>query len=645
VPVANVQINENAAPVDVLTLQVGETAQLEASLTDRNGSPLTGRDLSWRSTASSIASVDTMGLVTGEAPGTAMVIASSEGVADTVDITVESLVTALECAVGEAGLNLAVGEAYTATAQGSPVICVNGGAGSEYVLVPFNASEGPQLLQVEVAAGGIVDAIGPPNPALFSRFGSAAAGPAVPRYQLERNDNFHQQINARAKRELTPLIRRGGLAPSYSTQSVSFDVSAVDDLVRYNVNADSACSNPIFRTGRVEAVSQHAVIVADTMNPSGGFTRAEYAAFGVAFDTLVHPVTTDNFGVPADIDENSRAVLFFTSAVNELTPANATSFVSGFFFARDLFPTVANDRFAACASSNEAEMFYLLVPDPNGEVNNNVRTKEFVRNRTVGTVAHEFQHLINASRRLYILNVGGTNWFETVWLNEGLSHIAEELLFYATTPHEPRQNVDIDDLRASEQVFGRFLDYAWSNFGRYITYLEDPNNQSLFGLEATDDDLETRGATWAFLRYAADRRGGIERTLWRDLVDSDQVGLSNLTKALGVSALDWIRAWTASVYTDDAVGTSPEYQQLSWDYRGIITSLPDRNGELLWPTFPLVVSQLADQSDGQEEYTLQGGGASFIRFGVAAQGRAAVRLTSGGVSAPSRLRLTIVRTK
>ena len=105
--------------------------------------------------------------------------------------------------------------------------------------------------------------------------------------------------------------------------------------------------------------------------------------------------------------------------------------VGGFFYGRDLFPLQAGNGFPACAGSNYAEMFYMLAPDPAGPVNGNARSTAYVRNSTLGVVGHEFQHLISASRRLYVVQgVGGTDWSEDAWLNEGLSHIAEELLFY-----------------------------------------------------------------------------------------------------------------------------------------------------------------------------------------------------------------------
>ena len=106
-----------------------------------------------------------------------------------------------------------------------------------------------------------------------------------------------------------------------------------------NTNSSSACANANIRTGRVVAISNRAIVVSDTANPANGFTTQDYQFFGAMFDTLVYPVDTLNFGDPTDIDKNQHVILFFTRAVNELTPPNQTFYVGGFFFSRDLFPT------------------------------------------------------------------------------------------------------------------------------------------------------------------------------------------------------------------------------------------------------------------------------------------------------------------
>jgi hypothetical protein len=51
--------------------------------------------------------------------------------------------------------------------------------------------------------------------------------------------------------------------------------------LQLNANAFDFCDNPSMRTGRVMAVTDKAIVVADTGNPVGGFTAEEYRSIGV----------------------------------------------------------------------------------------------------------------------------------------------------------------------------------------------------------------------------------------------------------------------------------------------------------------------------------------------------------------------------
>jgi uncharacterized protein YjdB/alpha-tubulin suppressor-like RCC1 family protein len=70
------------------TLVPQSTLQLTATVKDANGNPLSGRTLTWQSSASTVASVSNEGLVTGIGVGTATVTATSEGKNATANITV-----------------------------------------------------------------------------------------------------------------------------------------------------------------------------------------------------------------------------------------------------------------------------------------------------------------------------------------------------------------------------------------------------------------------------------------------------------------------------------------------------------------------------------------------------------------------------
>jgi hypothetical protein len=117
----------------------------------------------------------------------------------------------------------------------------------------------------------------------------------------------------------------------------------VGDKVQFNTQFASGllCSETSrdMRTGRVVTTSERAVIVTDVGNPTGGFTDDEYRAYASAFDAQVWPTVTHHFGDPHDIDQNQRVVIFFTRAVNELTPPGQDWYVGGVFAARDLIPS------------------------------------------------------------------------------------------------------------------------------------------------------------------------------------------------------------------------------------------------------------------------------------------------------------------
>ena len=151
------------------------------------------------------------------------------------------------------------------------------------------------------------------------------------------------------------------------------------------------------------------------------------------------------------------------------SPARIRSYVGGFFFSRDLFPKTATAGVDACATSNVAEMFYLLVPDPDGVVNQNVRSTDFVRTVTAGILAHEFQHLINASRHLYV-NTGNST-FEESFLDEGLAHMAEELAFYRASGLAPRQNISAATVQSSQRISDAFDTFGSANIRRYREFL------------------------------------------------------------------------------------------------------------------------------------------------------------------------------
>ncbi|HEX8362442.1 MAG TPA: hypothetical protein VF613_20145 [Longimicrobium sp.] len=576
---------------------------------------------------------------------TALAVLAAAGCADeTSDPVASELGRAfLPCALGT-GVQLAVGEALTLRGEEASVLCVQaGGEGGEYTLVPFFAtSNGLARLRVEAVGGNLRDVTGPPDP-------SKSPAGAEP----ERDQELHMSLVERMRTGVSPLLRRATtpaarLSAARASAPAAQIAAAVPDvgstisinIPRFYLDANVPICGAAYvtRQARVAAVTQRAILVNDPTNPAGGLSDAELRAFGDEFDRQIYPVDVQHFGAPTDLDQNGRVIIVFTREVNALTPRGSTGYVGGYFFGGDLFPRVATPSLGACERSNVGEIFYLLAPDPAGTINGNPRSKALVLQTAPGTIAHEFEHLINSSRRIYVNDADN---FEESWLDEALAHSAEELNFYASTGLAPRQNLDLtrlNGLQGNSAVENAFYKYMIDNMGRYLTYLQAPDSNSVIG----EDLLETRGGSWAFLRYAADRRGEGDQPFFFKLVNSRTTGLANLRQVILDSPLDWAQDWTLSVYTDDAVpGVEPRFTQPSWNFRSIMPEVAELYDEPR--RFPLLVHPLV--SAGSQGYNIRGGGATYFRFGIGASSRVALRLTQDSDVPPASLRFSLVRTR
>lgn len=605
----------------------GETGRLFGNVSDQHGNAVGASAVTWRSLDESVATVSSTGVVTAgvQLGATARIEArSAEGFVDTARVSLADPATT-PC-LGTTPVELAAGESVVLEPRGGT--CFRSATNAEYVAVPFFASEAPNTQTDELRIIGT---------GLRSSPFTAFAPVAQPALRLESrpmpDDDFDARLRTREERELAPLVERARtlrLAPDVGAAHLNAIPAnvAVGDVVTINASPTYACSFPSddarrrdTRSGRVVAITQKAIVVADVANPTGGFTDDEYRQLGATFDTLVAPLDEQLFGTPGDVDGNQRSVIFYTGRVNEIS-TGSDSYVGGFFWSRDLLPR------DVCGTSNVAEIFYMLVPDPNGELGAR-RTKNFVQQVTVGTLAHEYQHLINASRRAADPLADPA---ESTWLNEGLSHIAEEMLFYRTTGLQPRMNIGAQQFTGA--VVDRYYDYQHNNVTRFERWLTSPTSNTPYG---SSSSLATRGAAWAFLRYLADRHLADDGNVWFRLVNSRASGIANLEGVFGVDILEATREWAVAMYTDDLGQNLPAaFRFTSWNLRSLYPALPRS-------VYPIAHVDLTNNRE--RRLSLRGGGAGFFPFrsDAGVDARAWLTTTAGTPMPP--VRVTVVRVR
>lgn len=621
IPVASVTVSPPTA-----TVSVGATQQMTATTLDGSGNTLTGRVVTWSTTDQNKATVTPSGLVTGVSVGSVTISATSEGKAGASQITVNIAQT--NCTPTTA-LQLAVGGIHPLSAAEKATLCVGESAtAAEYALIPFNSTNvATSMIQVQITATNTV-AI---QPGFLASIQPARPTLLAPKKKLIAK-SFEWSFRERERRDLSSVIApsRGqraamsrNVGPSFLTGIPSNPIvgSVVD--INTNISGNTCTAAPQTHGALVVAVLPHTIVLSDTLSPAGGYTTGEMTAFGQAFDTLGYALDVQNFGAETDIDGNGRVAILFTPGVNVI-PGPPGGFVGGLFAGRDLVPVTT------CVASNVGEMFYMPVPDPNKTINASYAVKQDLADINLATLVHEFQHLINAGRRMYVNNATS---FEEIWLNEGLSHIAEELLYYRISGNTPGSNIGLSVLQSSPAQLAAVNLYQIQNLGRLSTYMVATETNSPFG---QTDLLEMRGAIWQLLRYSADRKGGVQQSTWFSLVNSTTSGQANFNAVFG-DIVASSRDWAVAQFMDDAGLNAPvNNTHPSWNFRNILPAInPGNKFPLL--TRPLVGTPLS--------ITLAGGGASYTRFRVGANAPATIAATSFGQPVPPAVDFILVRTQ
>lgn len=622
------------------------TAPLVVKVTGANNTPINGASVTFAVTvgAATVSPTTAITDAAGQAQ-TQVTFGSAAGdVTITATVAGTSLVTTFTLTAGTTSTVLACTSASPQTPAVGGVlpgvsgtgICLGGGTtGADYAIVAFHGNpDSSAIANFSVTTHG---ATALTTPSLAPSLDATLVSQTVQYHTNRVQAAFETRLRESARRVLTPMIPA---ARAWNRQRASFSAipanPAIGTLVTLNANGNEPpCSDPINVSARVAAVSTTAIVVADVANPAGGFTDAEYASFATMFDTLVGPLDIQNFGQPTDIDKNGKILIFFTKEVNKLTPRGANGVIGGFFYERDLFPKSDSLGLQGCPTSNVAEMYYSMVPDPNGQFSD-VRKKSDVQVLTPGTLVHEFQHLINAGRRLYVNNA---DQFEDRWLDEGLSHIAEELLYYRVSGLTPRQNISSNVIRTDSTSVANFNNYQADNFGRYEIFLGKPSQTSVY---AGNDSLETRGATWNLLRYLADRRGSSDADTWSLLANTALTGQQNLAHVFGSNYMTQIRDWATSVFSDDVSGVTAPFLEASWNMRNIFPQLRSPSGVQL-NRFPLAVVPLSDAAPAN--LSVFAGGAAYLRFTVPAGSQASIDWSAGGLPVSPLVQFTVVRSR
>lgn len=344
----------------------------------------------------------------------------------------------------------------------------------------------------------------------------------------------------------------------------------VGDTRTFSVCATLTCSSFQLVTATATTVSGHLALYVDNNAPANGLVQADYDSLGVVFDTRLYALDTTAFGRESDVDGNTVVAVLMTNVVNKLvtkTQCTQSGFVAGFFFGADIDPAFASDpRF------NHGEVFYSIVADRDSTLSC-AHTASQVKRLIPLTFVHEFQHMIGYNE--HVLQRGGEA--QHTWLDEGLSHFAEELAGRSYLPGDPTS----------------FSNYVIGNLFNAYSYLDSTGTHFL-AFESGIGSLAERGAAWLFVRYvvdqfATDTTFAAVAAFTRTLVRTSLVGGADVAAATGQPFATVDERWALANYVSDLPGfTAPsELQYVSWSFRTTFASLNSQRPSLFPKSFPL----------------------------------------------------------
>ncbi len=513
-----------------------------------------------------------------------------------------------------ATVTLAPFEHVTLDARGEAGCVVLPGDGAQYLMVAqFDAGSEhvrDERVTVAVTPGGAVAADAGP---LRGVRAASLEQPVSARTQFERALRGREALAA-GWSTTRAALRAGAVVPAVGAQRRFPVISAIDGS-----RFDTVTAVLRFQGARVLVwLDTTAVIGEEWMQPVGRWLDGELYDVGVG-----------NFGSPPDVDGDGRVHMVLTPVVNRLTPANQCSlsgFVAGFFSAHDLYPQAPN--------AAGSDVVYGHVPDPGGQWGCPHTLYYWGRNLPLAFV-HELQHLISFNEKV-LLRRGRE---ESVWLNEGLSHLAEEL---ASLVHEQRYPPPSGRMSPTQLFPDTAGWFVLNNMINAFVYLREPYKHSLTALSG-GGTLEERGAGWLFTRWLTDRFGP---DMPRRLVQSPLRGATNVADRVG-RPFDQLAAEFSLMGYVDSLPEVPRAAipgPLRLQSRNLRQLFARLNVIIGVPEFPVELTEL---TVGQSATgVLRAGGAIYTRVTAPQGAPVSLRFTrtpSGEWQGADRPRLTLFR--
>lgn len=177
-----------------------------------------------------------------------------------------------------------------------------------------------------------------------------------------------------------------------------------------------------------KAETDRAIVYVDNSQTQVTESIAELLA--QEFENSIYTEVTQNFALPFDVDGNGKTILVVLDIRDGYHPMSSPSYIGGYFYSVDLFSKASVDAYNALygtvVKTNEGDIIYI------DSYPQDTSSEDAWR-----TIAHEFQHLVNAS-----YSITENEDYNDTWIDEGLAEAANHICYDEVTDRIDYYNTD-----------------------------------------------------------------------------------------------------------------------------------------------------------------------------------------------------------
>ncbi len=339
------------------------------------------------------------------------------------------------------------------------------------------------------------------------------------------------RLEEKLRQDTISVMRRSGGNLRGSVRASDHSSEVLGGIYSISVVSDGMGLSYTTRNCKLERLTAYCKIFVDqdsfeglsAVTGSYAVTSADLDHFAEEFETFIYPLLNDSYGQVYDIDSDGRSSIL-------ISPVYAKIGFAGLFNSIDMTP-------GATTNSNQRDLIGVWSPS------SAKWSGEYWRAATRETIAHEMQHAVNYSAKVYpngVVRTGISNYdslLEEMWLDESLS-VGVEARYRAVRGAAGK----------TTYYNSQTITDAAANDARFAYWAQNPHTVKVDSFGYATNAFEHYGQKGLFNFYLFEQYGADKI---KSLVQTTNTGVTNFNNVFGAGSFATIvKNWEFAVINE-----------------------------------------------------------------------------------------------